>query len=176
MGGRGCTLGLGWAIWKWQFTQAALDCWGTKSTRKEFQREDWIILKCIILIEVIYSQEKKLHVFSDMWVLANNVWMWVCAVQRNVRVGTVCNRKKRTKRLNTRGWRTKCRWWTQGMKEDKKPFSSYYSVKKFQVLMEDKDIKHDYESVNLMWSLIPSILNAISNYKSLLSCKDFESG
>lgn len=34
---------------------------------------EWIILKCIILIEVIYSQEKKLHVLSDMWRLANNV-------------------------------------------------------------------------------------------------------
>lgn len=33
--------------------------------------------------------------------------------------------------------------------------------------MVDKDIKHESESVNLMWSLIASILNAISNYKEV---------
>lgn len=33
--------------------------------------------------------------------------------------------------------------------------------------MVDKDIKQESESVNLMWSLIASILNAISNYKEV---------
>lgn len=33
--------------------------------------------------------------------------------------------------------------------------------------MVDKDIKQESESVNLMWSLIAPILNAISNYKEV---------